>query len=202
MRGLLRLVVVLAALGLVAELLAPSWVASRAEAAITEETEGRVTVDVDVSGPPLLLPVARDGTVERWTLDLQQVAGTDVGGRGVDLDATVDLHEVVLDRGRLVRGDVVVTHVGQADATVRIDLSEQVPEALQPFADRLAEAGLARLLEATGGGTVEQRGGALVFGDLELPLVDGACDVTSDDLVVTAHCALAEVPPLLLRAFR
>ncbi len=196
MRKFVGIVVVLLVLVGLAELLAPQWVASQAEDAVAEESDGRVAVDIDVSGPPLLVPVAISGQVESWTMQLSRV-----GGREIPVDVFVDLDQVTLDRGRLVRGDVVVTAVERARATVRADLSEAIPPALQPMADRLAEVGLERLLEAVGGETVVQRGGALVVGDLSLPLVTGSCEVTADDLVVTTRCDLAEIPPLLLAAF-
>ena len=197
MRALVRLVLVVAVLLVAAEAVVPQWVERQAEAAVAEETRGQVTVDVDVSGPPLVLPVLLDGTVARWTVALRRVADVDV-----PLEVAVDLHEVALDRSRLVRGDVVVTDVASATATVVVDLSTEVPEALVPVVDQLAEVGLGRLLEATGGGVVDRRGDVLVVGDFELPLVGGDCEVTSETLVVTTHCELAEVPPLLLRAFR
>lgn len=197
MKALVRLLVVVAILVVVAEVLVPPWVEDQAEAAIEAETRGRLTAEVEVSGPPLVLPVAVDGTVERWSVDLQRVADRDV-----PVEVGVDLHEVELDRTRLLRGDVVVTDVATATTTVRIDLSGNIPEVLEPMVDRLAEVGLSRLLEATGGGVVGMRGGALVVDDLELPLVEGSCEVTSETLVVTTRCELAEVPPLLLRAFQ
>lgn len=197
MRGLLRLALVVAVLLVVAEVLVPPWVEDQAEAAVAEETGGNLTVDVEVSGPPLVLPVAVDGIVSRWSLELARVADRDV-----PVEVVVDLHEVTLDRGRLVRGDVVVTEVARADATVVVDLSDEVPEALMPVVDRLADVGLSRLLEGVGDGVVQRRGGALVLDDLSLPLVDGSCDVTNETLVVTTRCELAEVPPVLLRAFQ
>lgn len=197
MKGLLRLVLVAAVLLVVAEVLVPPWVEDQAEAAVAEETNGRLTVDVEVSGPPLVLPVAVDGTVQSWSIELARVAD-----RAVPVEVVVDLREVVLDRSRLVQGDVVVTEVARADATVVVDLSGNVPDALEPMVDRLADVGLAQLLEAVGDGVVQRRGGALVLGDLALPLVDGGCEVTNETLVVTTRCELAEVPPVLLRAFR
>lgn len=196
MRKLLGLVVVLAVLVGVAELLAPQWVATRAEDKVAAESEGRITVDIDVSGPPLLVPVAVDGRVASWTMRLSRAAS-----REVPVEVLVDLQQVTLDRGRLVRGDVVVTAVERAGATVVADLSESVPPALQPMADRLADVGLERLLEAVGGRAVTQQGGSLVVGDVSLPLVEGSCEVTTDDLVVTTHCDLADVPSFLLAAF-
>lgn len=196
MRKLLSLVGLLAIVVVAAELAAPSWVAARAEAAVAEETRQRVTVDVEVSGPPLLVPVAIDGEVDSWTMQVSQVAG-----QTVPVDVVVELDEVQLDRGRLLRGDVTVTGVERARVTVQVDLSGALPEALQPMAGRLAEVGLPRLLGALGEGTVEQQGGALVLGELSLPLVEGSCAVTGDDSVVTATCDLSEVPPILLRAF-
>lgn len=196
MRKLVGLVIVLAVLVGVAELLAPQWVAARAEQKVAAESEGRVTVDIDVSGPPLLIPVAVSGEVESWTMRLSRVAS-----REIPLEVFVDLERVTLDRGRLVKGDVVVTDVDRARVTVRADLSESVPPALQPMADRLAEVGLGRLLEAVGGQAVAERGGALVVGDLSLPLVEGSCEVSTDDLVVTTRCDLAEVPSFLVAAF-
>lgn len=196
MRKLLGLVIVLAVLVGVAELLAPPWVAARAEQKVEAESEGRVAVDIDVSGPPLLIPVAVSGEVESWTMRLSRV-----GGREIPLEVYVDLEQVTLDRSRLVRGDVVVTDVDRARVSVRADLSDSVPPALQPMADRLADVGLERLLEAVGGQVVAQQGGALLVGDLSLPLVEGSCQVSSDDLVVTTHCDLAEVPSFLVAAF-
>lgn len=196
MRKLLGLVIVLAVLVGIAELLAPQWVAARAERKVAAESEGRVAVDIDVSGPPLLIPVAVSGEVESWTMRLSRVAG-----REIPLEVFVDLEQVTLDRGRLVQGDVVVTDVDRARVTVRADLSESIPPALQPMADRLADVGLERLLEAVGGQAVAQQGGALVVGDVSLPLVEGSCEVRTDELVVTTHCDLAEVPSFLVAAF-
>lgn len=196
MRRLVVLVVgLLLFAGVVAELLAPSWVAAQAEAAIAEGSGDRVAVDVEVSGPPLLLPVALSGEVASWIVRVSEVAGTPV-----PVDVVVDLDEVTLDRGALVRGDVRVTAVDRARATVTVDLASAVPPALQPFADRLAEAGLTRLLEAVGGDQVTQRGGDLVIGGFAVPLVEGSCDVTADGGVVTSRCDLAEIPAWLLSA--
>lgn len=196
MRKLVGFAIVLAVVVGAAELAAPRWVATRAEDKVAAESDGRVEVDIDVSGPPLLIPVAVDGRVESWTMRLSRVAD-----REVPVEVLVDLQQVTLDRGRLVRGDVVVTAVERARATVRADLSESIPPALQPMADRLADVGLEQLLEAVGGQAVAQQGGALVVGDVSLPLVEGSCEVTTDDLVVTTHCDLADVPPFLLSAF-
>jgi hypothetical protein len=196
MRKLLGLVVLLAALLAVAELLAPSWVAAQAEAAVAAETRDRVVVDVDVSGPPLLIPVALDGTVDRWRMRVAQVAGRDV-----PVEVVIDLDEVELDRGRLVRGDVVVRSVDTARATIRFDLSGSVPPALQGMADRLAEVGMGPLFDALGGDQVGGADDRLVLGELSMPLVPGSCELSSQDLVVTADCELREVPSFLLRAF-
>lgn len=196
MRRLALLVGVLAILLVAAELAAPAWVAARAEAAVAAETDDAVAVDVDVSGPPLLVPVAISGTVDSWSLRLARVAGQDV-----PVEVVVDLDDVVLDRGQLLRGAVRVTDVDRARVRVRIDLSGSLPPLLQPFADRLAEVGLEQLLGAVGDGAVARRGDELVVGDLGLPLVDGSCSVTADEGVVVTRCDLAEVPPLLLAAF-
>lgn len=196
MRRVALVVAVLAVALVAAELAAPAWVAARAEAAIAAETSDRVRVDVDVSGPPLLLPVAVSGTVERWSIRLTRVAG-----RQVPVEVTVDLEDVVLDRGRLVRGDLRVTDVARARVRIEVDLSGSLPPVLQPFAGRLAEIGLERLLGAVGDGTVTRRGDDLVVGDLDLPLVEGSCSVTADEGVVVTQCDLAEIPPLLIAAF-
>ena len=196
MRKLLGLVVALVALLVVAELAAPSWVAAQAEQAVAAETSDRVRVDVDVSGPPLLVPALATGTVERWTMQVTQVVGRDL-----PVDVVIDLDDVTLDRGRLLRGDVAVTAVDEARVRVQVDLSGAVPAPLQRVADRAAEAGFGPLLDALGS---EQVGGSddeLVLGDLSLPLVPGSCDVTSQDLVVTARCRLTQVPSFLLAAF-
>lgn len=196
MRKLVGLVIVLAVLVGLAELVAPQWVEARAEQAVEAESDGQVAVDIDVSGPPLLIPVALSGEVESWTMRLSQVAGLEV-----PIEVFVDLEQVTLDRGRLLRGDVVVTAVDHALATVRADLSDSIPPALQPMADRLADVGLERLLEAVGGEAVGHQGGALVVGGVSLPLVEGSCEVSTEDLIVTTHCELAEVPSFLLAAF-
>lgn len=187
------LAVVLAAVVGVAELLAPAWVASQAEAAVAQESGGRVEVDVDVSGPPLLVPVLASGQVESWSVRLQEVAG-----RQLPVTVVLDLDGVVLDRGRLLRGDVTVEAVDDARATVQVDLSGSVPPALQGLADRLAGAGLEPLLDALAG---EGGGEALVLGELSIPLVPASCEVTSADLVVTARCELRTVPSFLLAPF-
>lgn len=185
MRRLALLAVVLAAAVGVAELLAPSWVAARAETAVREQSSGRVEVDVDVSGPPLLVPVLASGQVESWSVRL-----TEVAGRQLPVTVVVDLDGVVLDRGRLLRGDVAVEEVDHARATVRLDLSGSVRPALRGMADRLAAAGLDSMVEGDGE--------ALVLGELSIPLVPASCDVTSADLVVTARCELRTVPSFLL----
>jgi hypothetical protein len=196
MRRATLAVALLVVLVAAAELAAPAWVAGQAEDAVAAETGGRLEVDVDVSGPPLLLPVAASGRVESWRVRLARAAGRDV-----PLEVVVDLDDVVLDRGRLVRGDVVVTEVARARVRVRVDLSGTLPPLLRPFADRLVELGLDDLLGALGDGAVGRRGDDLVVGDMALPLVDGSCEVTADGGVVTTRCDLAEVPPLLLAAF-
>ena len=196
MRKLAGLVVLLAVVVVAAELVAPSWVASQAEAAVAAETGDRVEVDVDVSGPPLLVPVFASGTVDQWTLEIVRVVGRDL-----PVQVVVELDDVTLDRARLLRGDVVVTAVDAARARLEVDLSGAVPPPLQRFADRAAEAGFGPLLDALGS---EQVGGSddeLVLGDLRLPLVPGSCEVASQDLVVTARCELTQVPPFLLGAF-
>lgn len=196
MRRLLGLVVVLAVLVGVAELLAPAWVAAQAEQAVAAETADRVQVDVEVSGPPLLLPVATSGTVDRWRMHVTQVAG-----REVPVEVVIDLEDVELDRGRLLRGDVVVRSVDTARATIRFDLSGSVPPALQGMADRLAEVGMGPLFDALGGDQVGGADDQLVLGELSVPLVPGSCQLASQDLVVTADCELREVPGFLLAAF-
>lgn len=197
MRLLLFLVAVVAAVVVAAELAAPNWVAAQAEAAIAAETEQRIAVDIDVSGPPLLIPVAINGTVDTWSMQLREVAGQDI-----PVDVVLDLDDVVLDRGRLARGDVVVRDVASATVLVRMDLSGSIPEALQPFADRLAEAGLPLLLEAVGGGRVQQGEGALVMGDVRLPIVEGSCTTESSGGVVTTRCRLSEIPAFVLNALQ
>lgn len=195
MRRLLALVGVLVALLVAAELAAPAWVAAQAEQAVAAETSDRVRVDVDVSGPPLLVPVLATGTVEQWQMQIVQVVGRDL-----PVEVVVDLDDVRLDRGRLLRGDVVVTAVDEARARLQVDLSGTVPAPLQHLADRAARAGVGQLLDALGS---EQVGGGddeLVLGGLTLPLVPGSCDITSQDLVVTARCQLTEVPSFLLAA--
>ena len=196
MRKLFGLVGVLVAALVVAELAAPAWVAGQAEQAVAESTRDRVTVDVDVSGPPLLLPVMTSGTVDRWSMQVVQVVGQDL-----PVEVVIELDGVTLDRGRLVRGDVVVTAVDEASARVQLDLSGAVPAPLQRLADRAAQARFGPLLDALGS---EQVGGSddeLVLGDITLPLVPGSCEVTSQDLVVTGRCRLTQVPSFLLAAF-
>jgi hypothetical protein len=194
-RTLVALAVVVALI-VVVELVAPSWVATRAETAVAEATSERVEVAVDVSGPPLVVPVLVGRPVRSWA-----VALTSVDGRRVPLEVLVELEDVQLDRGRLLRGDVRVTAVDRATATVTVDLSETVPEVLQPMADRLAEVGLERLLDVVGDGLVLLRDGALVLGGIVLPLVVPSCTVDADAAVVVTTCEVAEVPPEFLALF-
>lgn len=196
MRKLFGLVLLLAAVLVAAELAAPSWVASQAEAAVAAETRDRVEVDVDVSGPPLLVPVFASGSVEQWSMEVTRVVGRDL-----PVEVVIDLHDVTLDRGRLLRGDVVVTAVDEARARIEVDLSGAVPPALQRFADRAAQAGFGPLLDALGSEEVGGSDDELVLGDIRLPLVPGSCEVTSQDLLVTARCRLTQVPSFLLAAF-
>lgn len=196
MKKLLLLVLVLGAVGVGAELAAPPWVEARAEEAVAAETDDRINVDMDVSGPPLLLPVAVSGQIEVWSMQLSRIEG-----REVPVDVVVDLEEVTLDRGRLFRGEVEVTAIQRAAVTVRVDLGGAIPPALQPMADRLAEVGLARLLDTVGEGLVAQQGSSLVMGEVALSLDENSCEVTAEDGVVTTRCALTEVPGFLLAAF-
>lgn len=196
MRKLFGLVLLLAAVLVAAELAAPSWVASQAEAAVAAETRDRVEVDVDVSGPPLLVPVFASGSVEQWSMEVTRVVGRDL-----PVEVVIDLHDVTLDRGRLLRGDVVVTAVDEARARIEVDLSGAVPPALQRLADRAAQAGFGPLLDALGSEEVGGSDDELVLGDIRLPLVPGSCEVTSQDLLVTARCRLTQVPSFLLAAF-
>ena len=196
MRKLFGLVLLLAVVLVAAELAAPSWVASQAEAAVAAETRDRVEVDVDVSGPPLLVPVFASGTVDRWSMQITRVVGRDL-----PVEVVIDLDDVTLDRGRLLRGDVVVTAVDAARARLEVDLSGAVPAPLRGLADRAAQAGLGQLLDALGSQAIGGSDDELVVGDLRLPLVPGSCEVTSQDLLVTARCRLTQVPPFLLAAF-
>lgn len=181
----------------VAEAAAPPWVEAQAEAAIAAETDNRILVDVDVAGPPLLIPVMINGTVSSWEMTLREV-----GGRELPVEVTLDLRDVTLDRGALFSGNLIVEDVASALATVTIDLAGSIPEPLMPFADRLADLGLGQLLAEVAGRLVRVDGDALVAGDLTLPVVSGSCRARADRLVVITTCELQDVPPFLLRAFQ
>lgn len=197
MSGLVKLLVVVLVAGVVAaELVAPTWVAARAEAAISESTDGRVGTQVEVSGPPLLIPFAVTSRVSSWEVQLTRVGATDV-----PLDVSLALSDITLDRARLLGGEVVVTAVEQGRVRVSADLSGQVPAPLQGLADELADAGAERLLEALDGSMgVAASEGSVRVGDLVLPVVPGSCRFTNENLVVTARCDLREIPDFLLAA--
>lgn len=180
-----------------AEAAAPPWVEAQAEAAITAETDGRIVADVDVSGPPLLIPVLVTGTVSSWKMTLREV-----GGHELPVDVTLAMRDVVLDRGALFTGNVVVEEVASAVAIVTADMSGSIPDALTPFMDRLADLGLAHLLAEVAGRLVRAEGDVLVAGDLSMPLVGGSCQARAERLVVTTTCELQDVPSFMLRAFQ
>jgi hypothetical protein len=180
-----------------AEAAAPPWVEARAEAAIAAETDGQILVDVDLAGPPLLIPVLASGTVSSWKMTLREV-----GGRELPVEVTLDMRDVAIDRGALFTGEVVVEDVASALATVTVDLSGSIPEPLMPFIDRLADLGLAELLTEVAGRLVRVDGNVLVAGDLTMPLVSGSCQARADRLVVTTTCELEDVPPFVLQAFQ
>lgn len=198
-RWVLTGVAVLAVVVVGLEFAAPSWIAARAEAAVRAESSEAIAVEVDVAGPPVLLPLAVTGQVSSWDVRL-----TEVAGRALPAEVAVGLSGITLDRTRLLRGRVFVETVEEATARIRVDLTGALPAALEPFAAQLAEAGADRLMEALGErfGIREEGGELRLGGSASLPVVDGSCDVAADGLVVTADCILREVPPFLLRAFQ
>lgn len=195
MRLIVTIAVLLAAAVAVAEVAVPPWAEGRAEERIAADTDGRVTAEVELSGPPLVVPVLLDSTVDRATVRLDQV-----GDRPVPLDVVFELDGIEVDRMALVSGDLEVTDVEAGVVRVRADLNDRVPAGLEPVADQLAELGLDQLLEAAAEGVVRLRGGRLEADGLDVAVDEASCTTTARDLVVTIRCRLAEIPPFLVRS--
>lgn len=195
MKRLLLLLGAIVGLIVVVEIAAPGFVAARAESAIAEETRGRMLVDVDVSGPPLVLPVIVDGTVATFAMTLQEVAGQDT-----PVDIRLELTDVVLERAPLFRGEVRVRRIGGGSVVVRIDLTASVPAPLRDMTDRLDEIGLDRLLGALDDGFAEATGSTITVGGLDIPV--GSCVSDATDRVVTTTCDLDRLPDFLVRSLQ
>lgn len=193
----MRLLTLLAGLLVVAvvaaEIAVPPWAETRAEERVAAETDGRVTAEVSLSGPPLVMPVLLDSTVDRATVRLDQV-----GDRPVPLDVVFELDGIEVDRKALLSGNLEVTDVEAGVVRVRADLNDRVPTGLEPVADQLAELGLDRLLEAAAEGAVRVQGGRLEADGLSVAVEEASCTTTARDLVVTIRCRLAEIPPFLV----
>lgn len=193
----MRLLTLLAGLLVVAvvaaEIAVPPWAEGRAEERVAAETDGRVTAEVKLSGPPLVVPVLLDSTVDRATMRLDQV-----GDRPVPLDVVFELDGIEVDRMALLSGNLEVTDVEAGVVRVRADLNGRVPAGLEPVADQLAELGLDRLLAAAAEGAVRLRGGRLEADGLDVAVDEASCTTTAQDLVVTIRCRLAEIPPFLV----
>ncbi len=176
-----------------AEIAVPPWAETRAEQRVAAQTDGRVTAEVSLSGPPLVVPVLLDSTVDRATMRLDQV-----GDRPVPLDVVFELDGVEVDRMALLSGNLEVTDVAAGVVRVQADLNDRVPAGMEPVADQLAELGLDRLLEAAAEGAVRLQGGRLEADGLSVAVEETSCTTTARDLVVTIRCRLAEIPPFLV----
>lgn len=187
----------LVAVVVVLELTAPQWVAAGIESRVHEGTEQRVGIEADVSGPPLLIPALVSGDVA-WA----EFEVTEVLGRELPVELTIRLEDVVVDRASLFGPDTRLREVGHATARLVADLGADVPEALRPLADRLANAGVQQLLERTGAFGLRAEGEGIAIGDdLQLDLKGGieGCETTVEDLVLRSTCVLVDVPELFVR---
>ena len=200
---LTTLVVVLAVVVVVVEVTAPGLAARRMEAAVAESTNGRLTVEAAVSGPPLVVPGVLTGRIEEVRFDLASIAGFDV-----PIEVGVVGRGVTIDRATLLRGRVAIEDVETVTAGVRVEvgaLGAALPDALRDALAELAASRLADLLRNASLPGLRLDDGDLVVGeDLRLPLLGGLeeCRVSLDDTVLAATCTLVDLPAVLWDALR
>ena len=82
-RGRIVGILVAIAIGAVAvvEVTAPSWVSAGMESRIRDDTSGRLVVEAEVSGPPLVTPILATGRLDWLEVDIIEVAGSTVTPR-------------------------------------------------------------------------------------------------------------------------
>jgi uncharacterized protein involved in outer membrane biogenesis len=200
---LAALVVLLGAVVVVVEVTAPGLAARRMEAAVAESTDGRLTVDAAVSGPPLVVPGVLTGRIEEVRFDLASIAGFDV-----PIEVGVVGRGVTIDRATLLRGRVAIEDVETVTAGVRVEvgaLGAALPDALRDALAELAASRLADLLRNASLPGLRLDDGDLVVGeDLRLPLLGGLeeCRVGIEETVLAATCTLTDLPSVLWDALR
>lgn len=201
-RGRIVGILVAIAIGAVAvvEVTAPSWVSAGMESRIRDDTSGRLVVEAEVSGPPLVTPILATGRLDWLEVDIIEVAGSPL-----PIAARIRAEGVTVDRASVLTSDVRVEEVDRAGLELVLDVGADLPPILRPFADMAADRLLEELLAAGADGALGLRadGDAFVLGDdLRLDVVDGldGCAATSEDLVVTVTCVLNDVPAILLDA--
>lgn len=126
MRTLVTLLIVLLVIGVGIELAATPLVESRMEQRVQENTEGTVSVNADIDSFPMITRLLVTEELRRATIHVDELAEQDLPLTAVSLT----LHGVVLDRDRLVRGDLEVRSI--RSGRLRAEITEQrLSEALE-----------------------------------------------------------------------
>lgn len=188
---MLRVLLILMAAAVVAELALPAFVEARVERAVVAHTSGEARVEAEVGDFPFLPDLLLGGMVDRLDVTLH-----DVGGQELTLGrVSMRLTGIEVDRPQLLAGTVEV--VGIASGHVVVELEEDAisnalgaPIDLDPAMVDLA----GRALE------VVAPGGA----SLQLPVPEDLLPCSPDmevvETVVRLSCEFDEVPGVLLRA--
>lgn len=118
MKALLGVVVLaVVAVAVVAEWGAPRLVADRVEQRVNSNLGGVAAIEADAGRFPFVPRLLADNRVARITMSLEEIAGQEVTFGSV----AVELRGIVLDRERLLAGEVEVTAIDSGTATVIVD---------------------------------------------------------------------------------
>ena len=158
-----------------------------AETELTSRVRARVpsaaSTTAEIDSLPFLGLLALSGEIRTATIHIEDVTAASLRWASI----TVDLEDVALDRGRLLRDrDVVVEDVGRGRVTAILGMSQVL---------RLAGAALA--------GDVRLEDGVLVVGDVridlgDVPLMPCVSDLSFVGATVVLTCTFDEVPDELL----
>jgi hypothetical protein len=189
-RALALSLVLLVAAASIAEALTPRVIEGRIERAVGAEVPEAAHVTAAVGDAPFLPPLLTEGRVETLDVTLRDVATPAVTVAEIDFA----FEDVVLDRGALLRRELVVHDLGAGRVRAEVAVEDLVT-ALDLPTDRLPDAVTDAIdVEA---GLIELAGRAA--GSVRLPEGLLPCDptVTVREAVVELTCEVRELPAIL-----
>jgi hypothetical protein len=190
----------------VAELAAPPIIESRIEETVQTNTEQTVSVRAETRSFPLLTRVAAEREIRQLEVTVDDVAGLELPLDEVELQ----LNGVIVDRGELLQGRVVVREIrdGRLTAEITEDRLRDVLGVPAVIEDgRLAVELAGRTVEVpvriTDG---ELRLEVVGLGDfswpVELDLMPCSPDAAAEQRRIVLTCRFEEVPDVVVRALR